>query len=102
MTTYNVKTVVVWDKSSYLAVTDNPADSVPPTPAMEEFASKQNEAISSGKMDPARLITTDASATTVSSIRYFTDSTAAQQWIDVNEAFASKYNFVEISSIIIG
>ncbi len=100
MTTYNKKTVIIWNKNNYLINTVEV--SVPANAdAMAEFNAKQDEMITLGKMDPDSM-TVEIRDSELISIRKFSDSESAQAWINFNNDFATKYSYIKISSAIIG
>jgi hypothetical protein len=100
MTTYNKKTVIIWNKNNYLI---NTVEVSVPTnaEAMAEFNAKQDQMITLGKMDPDSMKVQIRDSELIS-IRKFLDAESAQEWVDFNNDFATKYNYIKISSAIIG
>lgn len=92
---FTKKVVIKWQRDSYLdcGTADRSTDQ---TAALAELDAKTAEMISEGKMSADVIV--DGGPLTVFSIKRVTDQAAADEWIAFNNAFATKYGFVKISS----
>jgi len=94
---FTKKVVIKWQRDSYLntGTTDRDGDQ---TEALAELDAKTTEFVTQGKMSSDVIV--GGVGTTIKSVRLFTDQEAAEEWVAFENAFATKYGFVKISSEI--
>lgn len=95
---YTKKVIIKWKKDSYLNCGINDRDGDHAT-ALLELDEKVTTMIAEGKMSNTLPVSEDDK--TLNSIRYLGNQNDAEEWITFNNAFASKYGFVMINSVII-
>lgn len=95
---YTKKVVIKWQRDSYLnsGAADRAGDQAT---ALAELDAKTTEMIAEGKMSADSIVDGNESSVLIS-IKQVTDQAAAEEWIAFNDAFATKYGFVKISSTI--
>jgi hypothetical protein len=95
---YTKKVIIKWQRDSYL--TSGTADrSTDQATALAELDAKTTAMVTEGKMSSDSIVDGNESSVLIS-IKQVTDQAAADEWIAFNDAFASKYGFVKISSTI--
>ena len=94
---FTKKVIVKWQRDRYLntGIADRDSDQ---TEALAELDAKTAEMVAEGKMSANVVV--GGIGTTIKSVRLFTDQAAAEEWVAFENAFASEYGFVKISSEI--
>ncbi len=95
MSVFNKKVQIVWNKTGYGDLLHNsPPESI--SAAETELNAKTAEMVSANKMADDTGVYDNGSTVTVN--KKLSDSDAADEWIDFNTEFASKYGYTIVSS----
>jgi hypothetical protein len=94
---FTKKVVIKWQRDSY--INSNPDDrNEDDSVALAELDAKTADMVAEGKMSADVIV--GGVGSTILSARLLTDQATAEEWISFNDAFATKYGFVKISSEI--
>lgn len=95
---FTKKVIIRWQKDSYIDCGTADREGAQAT-SLAEFDAKTTAMVAEGKMSADTIVA--GGNLTLISTRLFTDQAAADEWVSFNNAFATKYGFVKISSEIV-
>ncbi len=97
---YTKKVITKWQADAYIHSGESDRDGSNAA-ALAELDAKVAEMIADGKMAVDSIVNEDTVSNLISSIKLFTNQSAAEEWVTWNNTFATKYGFVKRSSIIL-
>ena len=94
---YTKKVVVKWQRDNY--INSSPTDRTESdSAALAELDTKTADMVAQGKMSVDVIV--GGVGSTIKSVRLVTDQAAAEEWLAFEDALATQYGFVKISSEI--
>jgi hypothetical protein len=95
---FTKKVKITWQRDSYPDCNSDDREG-PHAVALAELDAKTAEMVAGGKMREDSVVA--GSGPTITTIKYVTDQSAADEWISFINTFATKYGFVKTNTVVL-